>query len=92
MKTNALKFIIPCGILGVLALSSFKSSQNFVGPDMDVKVESYSSYTKSNVAGSFITKTQTVDTETHKVNIESIATRSAPLNGTTNIQDVLSKY
>ena len=92
MKTYILKFIIPCGILSVLALSSFKSSQYFAGPNMDMQIESYSSYTKNNFTGSFITTIQTVDTETHKVNIESIASRSAPLNGSADIQEVLSKY
>ncbi|GAA4199519.1 hypothetical protein GCM10022289_10000 [Pedobacter jeongneungensis] len=51
MKTNVLKFIILCGILGILALSSFKSSNSVRMASMNIEVESYLKYkNKGNIA------------------------------------------
>ncbi|GAA4199523.1 hypothetical protein GCM10022289_10010 [Pedobacter jeongneungensis] len=94
MKKNILKFIVPCGILGVIAFSSFKSAVNSIPTDMNLKVESYSSYSKNikNIDGSFVTKKQTIDTETHKVNVESTVTRSDTSQPSLEVEQVLSKY
>jgi hypothetical protein len=44
MKINVFKFIVPFGVLGVIALSSFKSAKTIIAPDMNIQVENFTNY------------------------------------------------
>ncbi len=96
MKKNILKFMVPCALFTIVALSSFRSSENFNKPQMDLETVQLKDLGNDlNFNSSFLriaVTTQTINTEYNKVNVNSAVSAGSVLEYNSKVESVLAKY